>query len=200
MVQLRQLSPVGIVEPDLGHNYNICPVIGSGDFSKLNNKGYDYRFGELNGAFANYSLKSTSDYYNAKPFGKVSPLPIDKPVPSHRGFYNQEFAAPRTSQIGSKPQTQSRTPTPLRETDTPDTIVSSSSPECNMRESPDLFPCKSLKLNMICRAIFLYNTLFCFRFKTRRNRRRQKATSSRFSYNSNSLSNPYSTLVGYKIG
>lgn len=142
MIQLRQLPPVGIVEPDLGHSYNICPVFGAGDYSKLNVKGYDLRFGDLSGMIGRCSLKSGSDYYNTKPFGKIVAPPAEKSPPSHRGFYNQEFAAPRTSLYGTKQQTESRTPTPLRETDTPDTIVSSSSPECTLRDSPDLYPCK----------------------------------------------------------
>lgn len=142
MIQLRQLPPVGIVEPDLGHSYNIWPVFGGGDYSKLNVKCYDMRYGDLMGDLGRYSLKYSSDYYNTKPFGKAAPLPIEKPPPTHRGFYNQEFAAPRTSQFSGKYGVgDSRTPTPLRETDTPDTIVSSSSPECTARESPDLYPC-----------------------------------------------------------
>lgn len=100
MVQLRQLPPVGIVEPDLGHSYNTRPIFGVGDYSKLNTKGYSTRLGDMTGVFGQGTLNANSDYYSTKPYGRENPKPPQKTSPTHRGFYNQEFAAPRTSTLG----------------------------------------------------------------------------------------------------
>ena len=99
MVQLRQLPPITIVEPELGRNYNVCAVPGMGDTVKLNTKGYSMQTGDLEGSFGNSRLKHRSDYYNTRPFGDEYTTST-KVQPAHRGFYNQEFAPPRLGPFG----------------------------------------------------------------------------------------------------
>jgi histone-lysine N-methyltransferase MLL3 len=97
MTQLRQLPPIGIVEPKLSHTHNVCPVFGTGDFSKLNTKDYSTRLGDLNGTFGHCLQLSGVDFYGSKPFGKNMASSKTPPASSHRGFYHQEFASPKTS-------------------------------------------------------------------------------------------------------
>ncbi|ODN00513.1 Histone-lysine N-methyltransferase trr [Orchesella cincta] len=140
MTQLRQLSPIGIVEPELGHSHTVCPVYGTGDFSKLNNKTYNTFHGDLSGAFGRGNLPSKLDFYNSRPYTNEPSKPAPKPQPTHRGFYCQEFATPKLGTFVEKVRSDNRTPTPVRETDTPDTIVSASSPECGTWDNITMYP------------------------------------------------------------
>ncbi|CAG7629500.1 unnamed protein product [Allacma fusca] len=139
ITQVRQLPPVNIMEPELGRNYNVCSIFGAGDYSKINIKGYSLIQGELVGEFGDTCVGNESDYYSTRPFGADSPTHSSKTQPPQRGFYHQEFGAPKLGSGGNKYSSNNRSPTPFRETDTPDTIVSSSSPECVM-ENSNMYP------------------------------------------------------------
>lgn len=91
--QLRQLPPMNVLEPELGHNFAVCPIFGSGDLSKLGVWNYNTRRGELEGSYGTARLPCVADHYNTQPFGDLPPLPPPPPVSQQRGFYDQEFAA-----------------------------------------------------------------------------------------------------------
>ncbi|GBP54287.1 Histone-lysine N-methyltransferase trr, partial [Eumeta japonica] len=138
MGQLRLLPPMQIQEPALTTNFAVCPLFGSGDLTKLKNKNFDILKGDLVGEFGNARIPNVADYYNTKPFGEDEPLPEKPPTSTQRGFYDQEF----------QPITFDDDPEDKkldfickeRDTDTPDSIVSCSSPECLEIDPPNRFP------------------------------------------------------------
>lgn len=133
LAQLRTLPAMNVQEPFLNKNFGVVSVYGSGDLSRLCNQDYDSRFGDLKGSYGNAILPDYLDYYSTKPFGDFEPLP-EKPQPStQRGFYDKEFPPIKFDNEENK-----RFDLFSRE-DTPDSIVSSSSPECVMKEPFDKF-------------------------------------------------------------
>lgn len=134
MTQLRQLPPLGILEPVLGRNYNVCSVFGSGDHSKLNNV-------EVKGTFGDAYIPSLGDYYTTKPFGdREKPVP-SSPVSTQRGFYDQEFSVIQLVNDSEEKRLEALLlGNRERDTETPDTIISSSSPECMNYEPSPRFP------------------------------------------------------------
>ena len=156
MQQLRGMPPLTIMEPEVPRNFNLCPIFGSGDLSKLGRRDYNYRQGVLEGTEGNATVKNIPDYYNTQPFGDKLPLVTPaKTVPTQRGFYIHEFTPPKiglpldeyqepdavTNNTTNRP---TPVPTPTRDADSPDTVLSSSSPECILPESP--IPFKGLRL------------------------------------------------------
>ncbi|XP_023312429.1 histone-lysine N-methyltransferase 2C isoform X6 [Anoplophora glabripennis] len=133
LAQLRQLPPMTVSEPVLNRNFGVMPVFGSGDMSKLGTKCYSSQFGDLMGTYGNAVLPGYSDYYNTKPYGDEEPLPEKPPASTQRGFYDQEFPLIRFDTDEDK-----KFDLFCRE-DTPDSIVSSSSPECVQVEPPHKF-------------------------------------------------------------
>jgi len=143
MPQLRQLPSLNVLEPELGRNFAVCPIFGSGDLAKLglvmpptspllgnSAPSSPAKHGDLVGTYGKATLPNVTDYYHTKPFGKLSPIPPVPPVSSQRGFYDQEFAPLK---LESEDANRDRE-------DSPDTVVSSSSPECFMTETPYRFP------------------------------------------------------------
>lgn len=138
MVQLRLLPPMQIQEPALTTNFAVCPLFGSGDLTKLKNKDYDILKGDLDGEFGNARVPNVGDYYNTKPFGDEEPLPEKQPASTQRGFYDQEF---QPIMFDEDPEEKKLDfICKERDTDTPDSIVSCSSPECFEVEPPNRFP------------------------------------------------------------
>ncbi|KAK8388323.1 hypothetical protein O3P69_020366 [Scylla paramamosain] len=154
MQQLRSMPPLTIMEPEVPRNFNLCPVFGSGDLSKLGRRDYNHSQGILEGTEGNATIKNVTDHYNTQPFGDKMPIVTPaKTGPTQRGFYIHEFTPPKIGLPldeyqegdlvgGSSRSTPAQTPT--READSPDTVLSSSSPECILPESP--LPFKGLKL------------------------------------------------------
>uniref|UniRef100_A0A182T594 Uncharacterized protein n=1 Tax=Anopheles maculatus TaxID=74869 RepID=A0A182T594_9DIPT len=137
MGQLRQLPPMQILEPQLPRNYGVCSVFGTGDLSKFTNlKGYSIASGDLTGSYGDAHIPSVADFYNTKPFGIKDPPPEPTPVSIHRGFYDQEFAPIKFEMEDRQRYEFVRD----RELDSPDTIISTSSPECIRWDSPISFP------------------------------------------------------------
>lgn len=138
MGQLRLLPPMQIQEPALTTNFAVCPLFGSGDLTKLKNKDYDILKGDLVGEFGNAKIPNVADYYNTKPFGDEEPLPEKPTASTQRGFYDQEFQPiifdedPEDKKLDFICKE--------RDTDTPDTIVSCSSPEGYEIDPDDRFP------------------------------------------------------------
>ncbi|KAL1398161.1 hypothetical protein pipiens_009187, partial [Culex pipiens pipiens] len=135
----RQLPPMQILEPLLPRNFGVCPLFGTGDLTKFTNaKDYSISSGDLTGVFGHAQIPNIADFYNTKPFGLKEPPP-EPPAPAstQRGFYDQEFPP-------IKFETEDRYRYDFvkdRDLDSPDTIISTSSPECGIRwESPLLFP------------------------------------------------------------
>nr|XP_045609496.1 histone-lysine N-methyltransferase 2C-like isoform X5 [Procambarus clarkii] len=155
MQQLRSMPPLTIMEPEVPRNFNLCPMFGSGDLTKLGRRDYNYRQGVLEGSEGHATIKNITDYYNTQPFGDKLPIVTPaKTAPTQRGFYIHEFTPPKIglpldeypgegdSVSGSNRPTPALTPT--RDADSPDTVLSSSSPECILPESP--LPFKGLRL------------------------------------------------------
>lgn len=138
MIQLRQLPAMQIQEPLLGKNYGVCPIFGSGDLSKVGvSKDYNH-LGDLTGSFGSAEIPNIADFYNTKPFGENEPIPEKPPVSTQRGFYDQEFSPIRLdNDLDDK---KMEFICKERDVETPDTIVSSSSPECCLRECSNQFP------------------------------------------------------------
>ncbi|XP_026321911.1 uncharacterized protein LOC113231673 isoform X2 [Hyposmocoma kahamanoa] len=138
MTQLRLLPTMQIQEPALTTNFSVCPLFGSGDLTKLKNKDYDILKGDLIGEFGNARIPNVADYYNTKPFGEQEPLPEKPPASTQRGFYDQEF---QPIMFDDDPDDKKLDfICKERDTDTPDSIVSCSSPECLDMEPPNRFP------------------------------------------------------------
>lgn len=129
LAQLRTLPPMIVQEPHLGRNFGICPVYGTGELLKLSLKTYDSRFGDLFGKYGNAIVPCYSDYYNSKPYGDIEPPPEKTTSSTQRGFYDQEFPL-----IKFDTDDDRKFELFCRDNDTPDSIVSSSSPECNLME------------------------------------------------------------------
>lgn len=124
LVQLRQLPPMNVCEPKLNRNFGVVPLYGTGDMYKFGTKGYSSQSGDLIGIFGNAHFPGYTDFYNSEPFGDIVPLE-EKPLAStQRGFYDQEFPL-----IKYDIDEEKKLDLFCRE-DTPDSIVSSSSPEC----------------------------------------------------------------------
>lgn len=138
MVQLRSMPAMQIQEPALTTNFAVCALFGSGDLTKLKNKDYDILKGDLTGEFGNAKIPNVADYYNTKPFGEEEPLPEKPTASTQRGFYDQEFQPivfeedPEDKKLDFICKE--------RDTDTPDSIVSCSSPECLDIEPLNRFP------------------------------------------------------------
>ncbi|CAH0763958.1 unnamed protein product [Diatraea saccharalis] len=138
MTQLRLLPQMQIQEPALTTNYAVCPLFGSGDLTKLKNKDYDILKGDLVGEFGNAKIPNVADYYNTKPFGDEEPLPEKPAASTQRGFYDQEF---QPIMFDDDPEDKKLDfICKERDTDTPDSIVSCSSPECLDIEPANRFP------------------------------------------------------------
>lgn len=134
LVQLRSLPPMIVAEPVLSRNFSVVPIFGSGDLSKVGNKDYDSRIGDLVGVYGNAILPDTSDYYSTKPYGDCDSLPEKSPASTQRGFYDQEFPLIKLDSDEDKKFDL------FCRDDTPDSIISSSSPECVSFDPPAKFP------------------------------------------------------------
>lgn len=151
--QLCTLPPLRILEPDVKTSFNVCPVFGSGSLNPTESK--------LKGGFGQCSYLGQVDFYSTVPFGDIPPPPtvsLPPTPPPQRGFYNQEFPSRSRSSLGERGITigpdprrpieiPSSLPTPPpyldihgRDLETPDTIISSSSPECTLFDVPCKYP------------------------------------------------------------
>lgn len=152
VVQLRNLPGMQILEPLLPKNYSVCQIYGCGD---MNAKKFNLMNGELMGSYGKAELPSVSDVYNSKPFGALNRKPEQLGPSNQRGFYDQEFPPiifedeeQQNNQLQlSQQQQQQRSKYEMmhlamkeRDIDTPDTIISSSSPECPMGETNYQYP------------------------------------------------------------
>lgn len=161
MTQLRAMPALTVMEPMVHRNFNVCPIYGSGELGKLGRPDHDHRRGKLEGGSGNLKLKGWFDYYDTKPLGNSLPvlLPLKTP-PTSRSFYSMELPPPKigfpidetcdevtalTNTIGANSggastptRPGSATPQSLA-ADSPDTVLSSSSPECLMPDSPPRF-------------------------------------------------------------
>lgn len=114
---------------------------------------------ELRGLFGQAELPGVADFYNTSPFGCKSPLAEPANTSTHYGFYDQEFSPirfdtdtdgtsggigggagdllfPAAARYGSKFDASRE-----RDLETPDSIISSSSPECVQWDpQPQHFP------------------------------------------------------------
>lgn len=146
MVQLRLLPPMQILEPLLSRNYGICPAYGTGDLTKFNSeKDYSIANGDLKGDYGVAELSNVADFYNTQPFGWKSPLIEQAANSTHYGFYDQEFSPIKfDGEEEMRHHKYDHVSSKERDVETPDTIISSSSPECMIWESAPNFPCLRL--------------------------------------------------------
>lgn len=134
LAQLRNLPPMNVAEPILNRNFSVVPIYGAGDLLRLGLRDYDSRIGDLVGTYGNAVLPDVSDYYSTQPYGDLEPLPEKTPASTQRGFYDQEFPLIKFDTDEDK-----KFDLFCRE-DTPDSIISSSSPECPTLEPFVKFP------------------------------------------------------------
>ncbi|CAG9863833.1 unnamed protein product [Phyllotreta striolata] len=127
LAQLRQLPPIAVSEPVLGRNFGAVPLFGCGDLAKIGAKDYSTHLGELTGSYGYAEAPGFTDFYSTKPYGDLDPLPEKPPASTQRGFYDQEFPL-----IRFDVDEQRKFDVFCRE-DSPDSILSSSSPECTRR-------------------------------------------------------------------
>ncbi|XP_023237784.1 histone-lysine N-methyltransferase 2C-like [Centruroides sculpturatus] len=132
MAQLRSLPPIRILEPNIKPNFSVCPIFGSGDLNLKEN--------QLRGSYGHSCLPSQGDFYSTYPFGSNPPTPpasLPPTPPPFRNYYSQEFS--HRSRDRGRIDIPASLPTPppyldsqriIRDSDSPDTIISSSSPEC----------------------------------------------------------------------
>lgn len=141
MVQLRQLPHMQILEPTLCRNFGVGPVYGTGDLSKMGSvKDYSITEGDLEGEYGSAELPNVGDFYNTKPFGTKSPLNDNgSSTSTHYGFYDQEFP-PMSFDVEEDNRYKYETLMKERDNETPDTVISSSSPECTVWEPLYLYP------------------------------------------------------------
>ncbi|XP_075232135.1 uncharacterized protein LOC142330615 [Lycorma delicatula] len=137
MVQLRQAPAMTVLEPCLGRNFAVCPIFGTGDLTKIH---LNSRTGELKGKYGVAVLPTEADHYNTEPYGDLPPLPPQPPPSTQRGFYNEEFAPLKLDTMKDEFDDRKFDMSRDRDNDTPDTIISSSSPECILPETPIRFP------------------------------------------------------------
>lgn len=162
MNQLRTLPPLQILEPVIKPNLNVCQPFDSSDMNSKDSP--------LRGSYGKAFLSSTIDYYSTYPFGpkkappltpSLPPCAINSPsITSHsnsansssigmpstsRGFYSEEFSKNYNSSLQSSTKRVKEVNPCLRDCESPDSIVSSSSPESVLYDFPiDTF--KGLKL------------------------------------------------------
>ena len=140
MMHIKALPQMQILEPLLPKNFGVCPMYGCSELNKLSSsKRYDITCGELTGIYGKSEIQNVSDFYNTIPFGMLEPKSEQAPVSTQRGFYDQEFPP-----IKFEEEDHHRSKYDMlakdRDIDTPETIVSSSSPECVMPAPPSRFP------------------------------------------------------------
>lgn len=136
--QLKSMPPMQILEPSLNRHYTICTAYGAGDMSKFGTSRESRLTGRLIAEYGRAELAGTADYYNTKPFGAKSPITEQHSSSTHYGFYDQEFSPIKFS---NDDDYQAKLEfLKERDIDTPDTIISSSSPECVLNDSPPNFP------------------------------------------------------------
>ncbi|XP_063696250.1 histone-lysine N-methyltransferase 2C-like isoform X2 [Culicoides brevitarsis] len=139
ITQIRQLPPMQVLEPLLPRNYNVCAMHGTGDLSKFSTqKNYSFINGDLVGEFGKAELPSVGDYFNIKPFGYKDPVPKAIPVSTQWGFYDAEFPIIRFDEADDRRRYDFGHKD--RDNDTPDSIISSSSPECVRYDPPVMYP------------------------------------------------------------
>ncbi|KAF5285410.1 hypothetical protein FQA39_LY16664 [Lamprigera yunnana] len=129
LIQLRSLQPMIVQEPQLNRNFGTVPIFGSGDLSKVGTNTCDLRLGDLSGCYGNAVFPGFSDYYSSKPYGDAEPAQEKSSSSTQRGFYDQEFPP-----IKFDTEEDRKFELFCRENDSPDSIVSSSSPECSTME------------------------------------------------------------------
>lgn len=135
----QQLEQQRIQEPRITPNYNICPVFGSGDLNAQQSP--------LKGVYGKAYLSNVQDFYTPEVLRNLLPglksTKVVEPPPSQpssaKSFYNQEFS--RGTLTGSQyvldRTTSNDSSRRLRDCDSPESIVSSSSPECVQYEETD---------------------------------------------------------------
>lgn len=127
--QLRSKPSVQIVEPAIKNNLNVCLPPDASDQNCFESK--------LKGCYGNAFLSSTIDYYSTYPFGPkkasvVPTAPSNSTNNHNRGFYSEEFdrnIPDLIEHFNERNDTTSRYIFHDRDVDSPETIVSASSPE-----------------------------------------------------------------------
>ncbi|GFU34433.1 hypothetical protein NPIL_626691 [Nephila pilipes] len=141
MNKLTNLPPLRILEPTIQPNYSAIPVFGSGD---LNVKEH-----QLKGKYGSATIPGQSDIYTCHPYAKESPAStaiLPPSSPPYRGFYNQEFPgmnkAIENNEVSLilKSNIEKEPFNVFRDAGSPDTVVSSSSPESCLFEPGCKFP------------------------------------------------------------
>ncbi|XP_042908867.1 histone-lysine N-methyltransferase 2C isoform X4 [Parasteatoda tepidariorum] len=141
MNKLTTLPPLRIIEPNIKPNFSAVPVFGSGDLNIKDN--------QLKGRLGCSTIPGQNDIYSYHPYTNEHPpsLSILPPSsPPYRGFYNQEFPgmnkAIEKNEIDTllKSSELESSNKIFRDAGSPDTVISSSSPESCIFEQKSKWP------------------------------------------------------------
>lgn len=124
IIHLNSMPSIQIIEPEMTKNLDIC-MPSDADLSSKRNT--------LKGCYGNASLSSTIDFYNTYPFGpkkasSLYPSTTNSKLNSKINYYNDEFGS---SMLDANEQCFKEEPYSIycRNNDSPETVVSASSPE-----------------------------------------------------------------------
>ncbi|KAG8188064.1 hypothetical protein JTE90_014303 [Oedothorax gibbosus] len=135
------LPPLRILEPTIQPNFSAIPVFGSGDLNA--------REHQLKGKYGYATIPGQTDFYACPPYTKESPPSAANLPPSsspYRGFYNQEFPGLNKAienndlSLLLKSNVEKEAVNIVRDAGSPDTVISSSSPESVLLEPRSKFP------------------------------------------------------------
>ncbi|XP_035219213.1 histone-lysine N-methyltransferase 2C-like isoform X2 [Stegodyphus dumicola] len=141
MTKLTNLPPLRILEPNIKPNFNAVPVFGSGDLNVKEN--------QLKGHFGSSTIPGQSDIYSFYPYAKEQPSSsaiLPPSSPPYRGFYNQEFPnlnktiEKNEASLILKSNVETEPIKISRDSGSPDTVISSSSPESCLFEPLSKYP------------------------------------------------------------
>ncbi|XP_055953683.1 histone-lysine N-methyltransferase 2C-like isoform X4 [Argiope bruennichi] len=139
--KITNLPQLRIIEPNIQPNYTAIPVSGAGD---MNVKDH-----QLKGRYGRATIPGQSDIYSCSPYTKETPAStaiLPPSSPPYRGFYNQEFPGMNKAiennelSLIMKSNIEKESCNVFRDPGSPDTVISSSSPESCLLEPKSKFP------------------------------------------------------------
>ncbi|GBN66422.1 Histone-lysine N-methyltransferase 2C, partial [Araneus ventricosus] len=135
--KISNLPQLRIIEPNIQPNYSAIPVSGASDTNAKEH--------QLKGRYGRATIPGQSDIYTCSPYTKVTPAStaiLPPSSPPYRGFYNQEFPAIENNEVSliMKSNLEKESCNVFRDPGSPDTVISSSSPESCLLEPKSKFP------------------------------------------------------------
>ncbi|CAL1287615.1 unnamed protein product [Larinioides sclopetarius] len=135
--KISNLPQLRIIEPNIQPNYAAIPVSGASDTNAKEH--------QLKGRYGRATIPGQSDIYTCSPYTKETPAStaiLPPSSPPYRGFYNQEFPAIENNEVSliMKSNLEKESCNVFRDPGSPDTVISSSSPESCLLEPKSKYP------------------------------------------------------------